>query len=83
MVPRSNVIRMPENMTFEDAAGFLVNYLTAYQILFRLANIKEGDKVLIDMAAGDVGIAATQLCKTIPNVTVYGTASACKHEAIK
>lgn len=83
MVPRSHVIKMPENMTFEDAAGFLVNYLTAYQILFRMANVKEGDKVLIHMAAGGVGVAATQLCKTIPNVTVFGTASASKHEAIK
>lgn len=83
MVPRSNVVKMPENMTFEDAAGFLVNYLTAYQILFRMANIKEGDTVLIHMAAGGVGVAATQLCKTIPNVTIFGTASASKHEAIK
>jgi len=70
-------------MTFDDAAGFLVNYLTAYQLLFRMANVREGDKVLISMAAGGVGVAATQLCKTIPNVTVFGTASASKHEKIK
>ncbi len=83
MVPRSNIVKMPDSMTFEDAAGFLVNYLTAYQLLFRLANVREGDKVLIHMAAGGVGIAATQLCKTIPNVTVFGTASVSKHENIK
>ncbi|KAG9350102.1 hypothetical protein JZ751_026455 [Albula glossodonta] len=29
-----------------------------------------------------VGIAATQLCKTVKDVTVFGTASASKHEAI-
>lgn len=74
---------MPEDMTFEDAAGLLVNYLTAYQIIFRLANIKEGDSVLIHMAAGGVGAAAIQLVKTIPNVTIFGTASASKHETIK
>jgi len=83
MVPRNQVIKMPDEMTYEDAAGLLVNYLTAYQVLFRLANIKEGDKVLIHMAAGGVGVAATQLCKTIPNVTVFGTASVSKHETIK
>lgn len=83
LVPRKNVIKMPEEMTFEEAAGLLVNYLTAYQVLFRSANVREGDKVLIHMAAGGVGIAATQLCKTIPNVTIFGTASVSKHETIK
>lgn len=83
MVPKSQVFKMPDEMSYEDAAGLLVNYLTAYQVLFRLANVREGDKVLIHMAAGGVGLAATQMCKTIPNVTVFGTASASKHEAIK
>lgn len=34
------------------------------------------------MAAGGVGIAVTQLCQTVPDVTVFGTASASKHETI-
>lgn len=80
---RSNIIKMPDAMSFEDAAALMVNYLTAYQILFRMVNIRSGDKVLIHMAAGGVGFAATQLCKTIKEVTVIGTASAAKHEAIK
>jgi NADPH:quinone reductase-like Zn-dependent oxidoreductase len=32
---------------------------------------------------GGVGIAAIQLCKTVENVTVFGTASASKHHIIK
>jgi NADPH:quinone reductase-like Zn-dependent oxidoreductase len=32
---------------------------------------------------GGVGIAAIQLCKTVENVTVFGTASASKHQTIK
>jgi len=83
LVPRLNAIKIPDSMSFEDAAGLLVNYVTAYQILFRMANVKSGDSVLIQMAAGGVGTAATQLCKTIPNVTVFGTASAAKHDAIR
>jgi len=82
-LPKENLIRIPEKMPFEDAAGLLVNYLTAYQMLFRLANIKEGESILIHMAAGGVGTAAVQLCKMIPNVTVFGTASASKHEFLK
>lgn len=31
---------------------------------------------------GGVGIAATQLCHTVPDVTVFGTASASKHDII-
>lgn len=34
------------------------------------------------LPAGGVGIAATQLCKTVKDVTVFGTASASKHETI-
>lgn len=82
-LPRTNIIKIPDSMSFEDAAALLVNYVTAYQILFRMVNIRSGDKVLIHMAAGGVGFAATQLCKTVPNVTVIGTASAAKHDAIK
>lgn len=32
---------------------------------------------------GGVGIAALQLCKSVGNVTVFGTASASKHSIIK
>ena len=32
---------------------------------------------------GGVGIAAIQLCKTVQNVTVFGTASASKHDTIR
>jgi NADPH:quinone reductase-like Zn-dependent oxidoreductase len=34
------------------------------------------------LLAGGVGIAATQLCQTVKDVTVFGTASASKHETI-
>lgn len=33
-------------------------------------------------SVGGVGIAATQLCQTVQDVTVFGTASASKHEII-
>jgi NADPH:quinone reductase-like Zn-dependent oxidoreductase len=32
---------------------------------------------------GGVGTAAIQLCKTVNNVTIFGTASASKHDIIK
>ncbi|XP_070707914.1 synaptic vesicle membrane protein VAT-1 homolog [Pempheris klunzingeri] len=73
---------MPEQMSFEEGAALPVNYLTAYMMLFEMTNVRPGKSILIHMAAGGVGIAATQLCQTVQDVTVFGTASASKHETI-
>ncbi|KAM9837863.1 synaptic vesicle membrane protein VAT-1 homolog [Aulostomus maculatus] len=81
-VPANRTFLMPETMSFEEGAALPINYLTAYMMLFDMANVRPGKSVLIHMAAGGVGIAATQLCQTVPDVTVFGTASASKHETI-
>jgi NADPH:quinone reductase-like Zn-dependent oxidoreductase len=39
--------------------------------------------VLVHMAAGGVGLAALQLCRTVEGVETFGTASAAKHEALR
>ncbi|XP_029428564.1 synaptic vesicle membrane protein VAT-1 homolog [Rhinatrema bivittatum] len=74
---------MPEGMSFEEAAAFLVNYITAYMILFDFGHLRPSQSILIHMAAGGVGTAAVQLCKTVDNVTIFGTASGSKHETLK
>ncbi len=43
---------MPEQMSFEEGAAFPVNYMTAYMMLFEMANVRPGKSVLIHMAAG-------------------------------
>ncbi|XP_042328253.1 synaptic vesicle membrane protein VAT-1 homolog [Sceloporus undulatus] len=82
-VPANQTFPMPEGMSFEEAAAFLVNYITAYMVLFDFGNLRPNQSVLVHMAAGGVGTAAVQLCKTVENVTVFGTASASKHESLK
>lgn len=82
-VPSAQTFLMPEAMTFEEAAALLVNYITAYMVLFDFGNLRPGHSVLVHMAAGGVGMAALQLCRTVENVTVFGTASASKHEVLK
>lgn len=52
-VPSANTYLMPEAMTFEEAAALLVNYLTAYMVLFDFGNLQPGHSVLVHMAAGD------------------------------
>jgi NADPH:quinone reductase-like Zn-dependent oxidoreductase len=44
---------MPEAMTYEEGAAIPVNYITAYHMLFNLANLRSGQSVLIHMAAGE------------------------------
>ncbi|XP_030256668.1 synaptic vesicle membrane protein VAT-1 homolog [Sparus aurata] len=82
VAPANHTFPMPEQMSFEEGAAIPVNYMTAYMMLFEMANLRPGKSVLVHMAAGGVGVAATQLCKTVPDVTVFGTASASKHETI-
>ena len=77
-----NVIEIPDEMSFEEAAGMPVTYLTAYHMLIHLGNLKKGQRVLIHGAAGGVGTAAVQLCKW-KGAEMYGTASPHKHEMLK
>jgi NADPH:quinone reductase-like Zn-dependent oxidoreductase len=55
-IPRENCFKMPEKMSFEEGAAFLVNYITAYQILFEFGNLRPNKSVLIHMAAGKIKI---------------------------
>uniref|UniRef100_A0A672F9Y8 Synaptic vesicle membrane protein VAT-1 homolog n=2 Tax=Salarias fasciatus TaxID=181472 RepID=A0A672F9Y8_SALFA len=82
VVPANRTFPMPEQMSFPEGAALPINYMTAYMMLFEMANVRPGKSVLVHMAAGGVGIAATQLCQTVRDVTVFGTASASKHETI-
>jgi synaptic vesicle membrane protein VAT-1 len=83
VLPASQALPMPGGMTFEQGAALPVAYLTAWHSLFRVGHLAPGRTVLVHMAAGGVGIAALQLCATVPGVTVIGTASAAKHGVLR
>ena len=82
-VPAEQVFQIPDEMSFEEAAALPVNYLTAYHMLFRVACVRPGERVLVHMAAGGVGLAVLQLCRTVGNLEVFGTASAAKHDVLR
>ncbi|WP_435195073.1 quinone oxidoreductase family protein [Natronomonas sp. EA1] len=65
---------IPEPMSFEEAAGFPVQFLTAHNCLFEWGELEEGESVLIHAAAGGVGTAAVQLASNV-GAHVIGTAS--------
>jgi NADPH:quinone reductase-like Zn-dependent oxidoreductase len=64
---------LPEDMTYAQGASIPVNFLTAYHCLFNTGTLFEGSKVLIQAAAGGVGLAAVQLAK-IRKCVIFGTA---------
>ena len=82
-VPAEHVLEIPDAMSFEQAAAIPINYLTAYHMLVRTAGVRPGERVLVHMAAGGVGTAVLQLCRTVDDLEVFGTASAAKHEVLR
>ena len=79
-VPAELVLPIPPSMRYEQGAALPVVYMTAYHLLFRIARVRTGDSVLIHMAAGGVGTALLQLCRSIGKITTFGTCSASKHD---
>jgi len=65
IVNKKDIIKMPSNFSFEEAAGFRVAAQTAYVSLIERASIKENEFLLILGAAGGVGLAAVQLGKVL------------------
>ena len=78
-----NLIPLPEDWSFEEGAAFPVNYATAWAAVVRYGSLREGERVLVQAAAGGVGIAITQIARLSGAGTIYGTASPGKHDRIR
>lgn len=82
VVPEAQVFPLPENLSFEEGAAVLVNYLTAYQSLEVMAGLKSGERVLVHSAGGGVGLAALDLCRHA-GADVIAVASPGKHARLR
>jgi NADPH:quinone reductase-like Zn-dependent oxidoreductase len=78
VVPASDVMSLPDELSFEQGAAIPVNYGTAWAGLIGFGSLRAGERVLVHSAGGGVGIAATQIAKRT-GAEVYGTASPGKH----
>lgn len=74
VVPATDVAAKPQTLDHSHAAALPHVSLTAWQALFELGNLTEGQTVLIHGAAGGVGHIAVQLAKW-RGAKVIGTAS--------
>ncbi len=77
VVPAGMALRIPEGMSFEEAAAVPEAFLTAYLNLFTLGRLQAGEAVLVHAGASGVGSAAIQLAKAA-QARVFATASAGK-----
>jgi putative PIG3 family NAD(P)H quinone oxidoreductase len=78
-----HVMRIPESMSFEQAACICETYLTAYMNLFLYARLADGETVLLHGGGGGVTTAAMQLVKALaPRARVLVTASTGKVDRV-
>ncbi len=75
--------KIPDEINFEAAAGILMAYLTSDFALHRRAGIQEGQRVLVNAAAGGVGLAAVQLAKIANAEVIAAVGSDEKVEFLK
>lgn len=67
--------RKPDGLTFGQAAGYQVAYLTAYVALVRRAQAQPGEWVLVHGAAGGVGLACVDMAKHLGCKVIAASAS--------
>jgi putative PIG3 family NAD(P)H quinone oxidoreductase len=78
-----HVMRIPQSLSFEQAACICETYLTAYMNLFLYARLADGETVLLHGGGGGVTTAAMQMIKALqPKTRVLVTASPAKLERV-
>jgi len=82
-VPEDGIVaHLPENLSFEEAAGMCDGGITSLNFLVNLGNIQAGQKVLINGASGSLGTAAVQIAKHF-GAEVTGVCSTKNIEMVK
>jgi len=74
LIPADRLVKLPDAIGFDTAAGMMLKGLTAAYLLRRTYRVQAGNAVLIHAAAGAVGLIACQWAKAL-GATVIGTTS--------
>ncbi|OJZ83134.1 hypothetical protein ASPFODRAFT_142034 [Aspergillus luchuensis CBS 106.47] len=69
---REALSKLPDSLDLEDGAAMLTVYCTVIYSLMQVGNLQKGQSVLIQSAAGGVGIAAINICQML-GATIYAT----------
>jgi len=72
VVDAARLVRLPEDITDQQAAAMMLKGCTAQYLLRRIYRVKTGDTILLHAAAGGVGLIACQWAKHL-GATIIGT----------
>ncbi len=79
-----HLMRIPESMSFEEAACVCESYITAFLNVFMIGGLKDGNSVILHGGGGGVNTAGIQLCKALtPSAKIIVTAAPEKLERVK
>jgi NADPH:quinone reductase-like Zn-dependent oxidoreductase len=81
-LPESRLTLVPEGLDPAEAVSLVLSYVTAYQMLHRVARAQRGQRILVQGAGGAVGTAMLQLGKLM-ELEMYGTVSRSKCELVE
>lgn len=80
----SHLMRIPETMSFEEAACVCESSITAFLNVFMIGGLKDNNTVILHGGGGGVNTAGLQLCKAlVPNTKIIVTAHPSKMERVK
>jgi NADPH:quinone reductase-like Zn-dependent oxidoreductase len=80
-VRAEELTRVPDGVDPAEAVSLVLNYVTAYQMIHRIAQLQPGQTVLNHGAAGGVGTAVLELGK-LAGLKIFGTASKGKDDLV-
>jgi len=83
LVTEQQAFKMPDKLTFTDAAAIGLVYQTAYLALIDRGQLKPGESVLVGGAAGGIGLAAVQLAKGLGATVLAAVRSPEEAELVK
>jgi NADPH2:quinone reductase len=73
-IPADRLVKLPDSIDFKTAAAMMLQGMTAQYLLRRTYKVQPGDTILIQAAAGGVGLIVCQWAKAL-GATVIGTVS--------
>lgn len=77
----NETVAVPDGLDAAEAVCLVANYLTAYTMLHRAAEVSSGERILVHGAAGGVGTALLEL-GGLAGVEMYATASKTNHDLV-
>ena len=81
VLPAANLVHLPDDISFEQAAGAMLKGLTVQYLLRQTYELKGGETILFHAAAGGVGSLACQWAKAL-GVKLIGTVSSPEKAAL-